>query len=493
MNVALPFDRELCFSLRMRMAAFILAAAALRGADLAHRLDAAVESSPFAPRSIIGIHVVDLATGKALYARNADRLLLPASNMKLFTTAQALQILGPEYRLETRLMRESSGDLTLLGSGDPSMNGRVYPYSVSAAARPPLGAVEELADQAVANGLRSVEGDIVGDDRLYPWEPYPPSWTQDDAVRDSGAPVSALSLADNILTISISPGAKVGENARIAIDPALEYFAIDNRVKTVAAGGAARVAVSRIPWTRQILLSGSIPAKGASVRAAVAVDDPALFAACALYDALTRRGVAIVGRPSARHRAAGEVYEKPLGETIATRTSPPLAQLLQLIDKVSENLHAELMLREAGRVAKGEGSREAGLAAMTDFLKQAGAHPADPRIDDGSGLSRNDLVTPQLITSLLSFMYRSNYRDTWISMLPAGGQDGTLSHRLCCVSDARRIHAKTGTLARSIALSGYADSNTHGWLAFSVIVNNFEASASEIQSWVDKIALTLTE
>jgi D-alanyl-D-alanine carboxypeptidase/D-alanyl-D-alanine-endopeptidase (penicillin-binding protein 4) len=356
-----------------------------------------------------------------------------------------------------------------------------------------LSVVEELADQAVANGLRRVEGDIVGDDRLYPWEPYPPSWTQDDVVRDSGAPVSALSLADNALTISISPGAKMSENARIALDPALEYFAIDNRVKTVATGGAARVAVSRIPGTRQILLSGAIPAKGAGVREAVAVDDPALFAACALYDALTRRGVAIAGRPLARHRAAGEANEEPLGETIAMRTSPPLAQLLQLIDKVSENLHAELMLREAGRAAKGEGTREAGLAAMADFLKQAGAPPGDPRIDDGSGLSRNDLATPQLITSLLSFMYRSNYRDTWISMLPAGGQDGTLSHRLCCAPDARRIHAKTGTLARSIALSGYADSNANGWLAFSIIVNNFEAAAPEIQSWVDKIALTLME
>jgi D-alanyl-D-alanine carboxypeptidase/D-alanyl-D-alanine-endopeptidase (penicillin-binding protein 4) len=477
----------------MRIAAFILAAAAMPGADLAHRLDAVVKSSPFARRSILGIHVVDLATGKSLYSRNESQPLLPASNMKLFTTALALQILGPEYRFETRLVREPSGDVTLLGSGDPSMNGRMYPYSVSAAARPPLGAVEELADQAVANGLRRVEGDIVGDDRLYPWEPYPPSWTQDDAVRDSGAPVSALSLADNALTISISPGAKMSENARIALDPALEYFAIDNRVKTVATGGAARVAVSRIPGTRQILLSGAIPAKGASVREAVAVDDPALFAACALYDALTRRGVAIAGRPLARHRAAGEAYEEPLGETIAMRTSPPLTQLLQLIDKVSENLHAELMLREAGRVAKGEGTREAGLAAMTDFLKQAGAHPGDPRIDDGSGLSRNDLATPQLITSLLSFMYRSNYRDTWISMLPAGGQDGTLSHRLCCAPDARRIHAKTGTLSRSIALSGYADSNANGWLAFSIIVNNFEAAAPEIQSWVDRIALTLTE
>jgi serine-type D-Ala-D-Ala carboxypeptidase/endopeptidase (penicillin-binding protein 4) len=477
----------------MRIATLILAALALPGADLAHRLDAAVESSPLAQRSFIGIHVLDLKSGTTIYARNQNRFFVPASNVKLFTTALALHALGPDYRFETRLVREPSGDLTLLGSGDPSLNGRAYPYSASAAARPPLSAIEELADQAVANGLERVEGDIVGDDRLYPWEPYPPSWTQDDAVRDSGAPVSALSVADNVLTISIRPGERLGDNAKMAMDPPLEYFAIDNRATTVAAASAARVAVNRIPGTRQILLSGVIPAKGAIVREAVAVDDPALFAACALYDSLTRRGVAIAGHPVARHRAAGEAYEKPLGETIATRTSPPLAQLLELVDKVSENLHAELMLREAGRMARGEGSREAGLAAMTAFLAQTGAPAVDPRIDDGSGLSRNDLATPPLVTRLLAFMYRSDDRDAWIAMLPVGGQDGTLSRRLCCAPDASRIHAKTGTLARSIALSGYAESKTYGWLAFSILVNNFDAAASQIQTWVDKIALTLTE
>jgi D-alanyl-D-alanine carboxypeptidase/D-alanyl-D-alanine-endopeptidase (penicillin-binding protein 4) len=373
------------------------------------------------------------------------------------------------------------------------MNGRAYPYSASAKARPPLAAIEDLADQAVANGLVRVEGDVVGDDRLYPWEPYPPSWTQDDAVWDSGAPVSALSVADNFLTLSISPGAKAGDNARIALDPPLEYFAMDNRVATVAAEGAARVAVARIAGTRQILLSGAISAKGASMHEAIAVDDPALFAACALYDALTRRGVSVRGRPLARHRGGGEPYEKPVGEAIALRISPPLAQLLQLTDKVSENLHAELMLREAGRVAKGEGSREAGLTALSDFLVRTGALSLDSRVDDGSGLSRNDLVTPALVTRLLSFMYHSDSRDAWISMLPTGGQDGTLSRRLCCAADAGRIHAKTGTLARSIALSGYADSNSHGWLAFSIIVNNFDGAASEVQSWVDKIALILRE
>ncbi|HLH42520.1 MAG TPA: D-alanyl-D-alanine carboxypeptidase/D-alanyl-D-alanine-endopeptidase [Bryobacteraceae bacterium] len=475
------------------MAGLLVAAFCARGADLAQRLEAAVDSGPFAQHSTTGISVIDLGTGKALYSRNASRLFLPASNMKLFTTALALETLGPDYRFTTRLVREPSGNLLLAGSGDPSMNGRVYPYSASAGGRAPLWAIEELADQAAAKGLRRVEGDVVGDDRLYLWEPYPPSWTQDDAVHDSGAPVSALSVADNVLTISIDPGSYEGANARIALEPPLEYFAIDNRAITGAAGSAARVGVARILGMRQILVSGTVPLKGAGVRETAAVDDPALFAACALYDALTRRGVAVAGHPTARHRAGGEAYEEPRGETLAMRTSPPLGELVQVTDKVSENLHAELMLREVGRVAKGEGSREAGLAAMRAFLAQSGATASDLRMDDGSGLSRNDLASPALITRLLAFMYRSRNRDAWISMLPTGGLDGTLSRRLCCTADAGRIHAKTGTLARSIALSGYADSKTRGWLAFSIVVNNFDAPAPEIRSWVDKIAMTLTE
>jgi serine-type D-Ala-D-Ala carboxypeptidase/endopeptidase (penicillin-binding protein 4) len=359
-----------------------------------------------------------------------------------------------------------------------------------------LAAIEELADQAVANGLNRVEGDVIGDDRLYAWEPYPPSWTQDDAVHESGAPVSALSVADNSVTITIRHGAKPGDLASLTLDPSLEYFEIDNRVTTAAGSGVSAIRVQRPPGTRQILLSGTI--SSAPVREQIAVDDPALYAACALYDSLTRRGVAITGRPVARHRAAGdsdaEPYEAPAGETLATRTSPPLAQLLQTMDKVSENLHAELLLREAGRVLQGSGSasgaEDAGLKALTEFIA---TDKQELRVDDGSGLSRNDLVTPKLITRLLASMYSSSHRDEWIATLPVGGSDGTLARRLCCTPQARLIHAKTGTLARSIALSGYVESRTHGWLAFSILVNNFAGTGSEVQSWVDKIALILTE
>jgi serine-type D-Ala-D-Ala carboxypeptidase/endopeptidase (penicillin-binding protein 4) len=472
-------------------------AAAAPAADLAHTIDTLVDANPLAARSSIGIHVIDLKTGKPLYARNETRLFLPASNMKLFTTALALLKLGPAYRFETRLIEEPSGDLVLVGSGDPSMSGRPYPYAPAAVPGPPLGAIEELADEAVANGLTTVRGDIVGDDRLYPWNPYPPSWTQSDPLGESGAPVSALSVTDNFISITFAPGAKPGDLAVLSLAPALEYFAIDNRILTVAGAGEAHIGLTRTPGARQLLLDGTIPAAATKVYTNVTVDDPALYAAWALYDALARRGVSFsgadAGHPVARHRAASDPYTAPEGTLLADRFSPPAAELIQMADKVSENLHAELLLREIGRIERKAGTREAGLAALNAFLTQIGAASADSRIDDGSGLSRNALVTPQLLTRLLGFMYTSNVRDAWIAMLPVGGEDGTLARRLGGAADAHAIHAKTGTLNRAIALSGYAESKTRGWLAFSILVNDFAAPQSEIQAWVDKIALSLVQ
>jgi D-alanyl-D-alanine carboxypeptidase/D-alanyl-D-alanine-endopeptidase (penicillin-binding protein 4) len=485
-----------------------------QAADLAQTLDALVDSSPVAAHSNFGIHVVDLKAGKPVYGRYEDRLLLPASNMKLFTTALALQKLGAGYRFQTRLLEEASGDVTLVGSGDPSMSGRIYPYGRTASNGPPLRAIEDLADQAVAKGLTHVRGDIIGDDALYPWEPFPPSWTQSDALGESGAPISALSVADNFITATITPGAKPGDLATLSLAPALEYFAIDNRIQTEARGSAAQIRVTRAPGSRQLLIDGTMPASAAKVYANIAIDDPALYAACALYDALTRRGVSITGHPVARHRSAADAYKAPEGTVLATRSSPSVGELVRMTDKVSENLHAELLLREVGRVDRKAGTREAGLASLNALLAQIGGTSGDPRadfradfrIDDGSGLSRNTLVTPRLITRLLEFMYHapgpssggansanSAARDSWIAMLPIGGEDGTLARRLGRPAEARAIHAKTGTLNRAIALSGYADNKNGGWLAFSILVNDFAAPQSEVEAWVDKIALALVE
>src|SRR5512140_108939 len=189
-------------------------------ADLQHAIDVLLEASPVA-RASVGIHVLDLKTGAALYSRNADRLYLPASNMKLFTGALALERLGPDYLLTTRLVRARSGDLILVGGGDPSLSGRAYPYQKDAPAANALRAIEDLADQAIAAGVQRVDGDIVGDDQFYPWAPYPPSWTVDDMIGEDGAPVSALTLNDNAVTLAIRPAARAGDLAAVSFEPAI--------------------------------------------------------------------------------------------------------------------------------------------------------------------------------------------------------------------------------------------------------------------------------
>jgi len=473
-------------------ATLMLAVNPCAAADLPSVIDALMGASPVA-RASVGIHVVDLKSGNALYSRNAERLYLPASNMKLFTAALALERLGPEYRLTTRLVRAQSGDLILSGGGDPSMSGRTYPYQKDTPGTDPLRAIEELADQAVAAGIAHVDGDVVGDDQLFPWAPYPPSWTADDLIGEDGAPVSALTLNDNTIALVIHPAARAGELAAVSFQPAIEYYAVDNRVLTVAGEKEARIRLTRLPGSRQVLVWGSIPLSGAAVRETVAVDDPALFAACALYDALVRRGVVIRGRPVARHRSVSEDPWLVQGDVIATRTSPPLVEILQVIEKVSQNLHAELMLREVARVTRGAGTRESGLQELGTWLAGIGIKTEEWRAEDGAGLSRNDQVSPRAVTRLLRTMAASKNGAQWLSLLPVGGEDGTLQHRLCCVSDGRLVRAKTGTLTRAITLSGYADSRTRGRLAFSILINNFSAPQAEVRAWIDKIALSLVE
>jgi D-alanyl-D-alanine carboxypeptidase/D-alanyl-D-alanine-endopeptidase (penicillin-binding protein 4) len=472
--------------------ALVLLVVPLKATDLEHRIDVLAESSGPAGRGFAGIHVVEVATGKTLYRRNEDRLFLPASNAKLFTTGLALLRLSSDYRFTTQVVMDGT-DLVLVGGGDPSLSGRVFPYQRDAASGPALKPIEDLADQVMAHGIQRVDGDIIGDDRLYPWAPYAPSWTQDDALREFGAPVSALSVNDNAIALLIRPGAHAGDAAELSLDPALEYYAIDNRIVTVGRGTEPKIRMARQAGSQQLLVWGSIPVGHAAVVEQIAIDDPALYAAMALYDALTRRGIAITGRPVARHRSSTDDYEPLQGTVLATRSSPPLIDLLQTMDKLSQNLFAELMLREVGRVSRHQGTREAGLEELGALLAELGASKDESRLEDGSGLSRNAMATPRSLTRLLVFMHGSRYRDDWLSLLPAGGEDGTLRHRLCCMADGKGIRAKTGSLSRALALSGYADSKTRGRLAFSIIVNDFSAPAGEVRAWIDKIALALLE
>jgi D-alanyl-D-alanine carboxypeptidase/D-alanyl-D-alanine-endopeptidase (penicillin-binding protein 4) len=344
-----------------------------------------------------------------------------------------------------------------------------------------------------ARGVRCVQGDVVGDDTIWPYEPFPPGWGVDDPVWDYGAPVSALILNNNAFTLKIAPGAKTGEPALLALTPPLEYFVIENRVVTGASANDGRLKIDRAQGSRQLRISGAVSRKAPIPPQWLAVDDPALFAAWALYDALTRRGVEIRGRPAARHRFDPEPFRPVAGAVLAERTSAPLIDLLQVTDKISQNLWAEVMLRETARARKGDGSRKAGLDELGALLKELGAQPDSFNFVDGSGLSRVTLASPSLIVRLLRRMYASPYRDQWRALLPIGGSDGTLEKRFANQPGARAIQAKTGSLTHVNTLSGYADSATYGEVAFSIMVNNTSAPTSEIREAIDKIGMALLE
>lgn len=489
-----------------REAALLLLAAApaVLAQSLQQRIEMLLSSSPGAQRAFCGVQVVSLDRNELLADAQSHRFFVPASNTKLFTTALALVRLGPEYRFQTIVVADGTldpagrlrGDLRLVGGGDPTLSNRAIPYTKGPRTGNPLQAIEELAEKVIAAGVRRIDGDVIGDDTAYIWAPYPEGWSLDDPVWEYGAPVSALTINDNAVLVQLR-AEKTGRPVALSLSPSLEYYVIDNRIRADAVERAIRI--ERFAGSRQIRLWGSLP-PGQVSELLVAIDDPALYAAHALADALRRRGVSVAGRAVARHRFANEVADLKTGDgrpaggvELARRSSPPLIEILRIIDKVSQNLHAELVLREVGRARRRIGSREAGLEELYAFLTDAGVDRSEYRFEDGSGLSRLNLVTPSAVVKLLSYMHLSPHRDAWVSLLPVGGEDGTLSTRFTGMPGASRIRAKTGTLSHVSALSGYAESASRGPLAFAIICNNYNSPSSEIRDVIDKISILATE
>lgn len=470
----------------------LLIASLAWGDELATRVAAILEQPEGVARTHWGVYAVELKTGRVLLDRNSQRLFTPASNTKLYSTALALLKLGPDFRFRTTVVADGpmeqgrvAGDLRIVGGGDPSLSWRVYPYEKGPDRGDPLAAIASFADRIVAQGVKRIDGNIVGDDTRWPWVPYPDGWAIDDAVSDYGAPVSALTINDNSIQITLKPG-EAGGLALLGLNPALEYYWLDNRVRTEA--GERRLDVFRGAGQAEIRLIGRISPKSAGRSVTIAIDDPALYTAHALYEALSRRGVAIGGRPVARHRNEDEPFrENPGVVELARRESPPLAQIVQVVNKVSQNLHAEIVLREAGFAANRDGSAESGLKELKVLLKSIGGTKGDYDIRDGSGLSRLNLIAPALTVKLLTHMVGTPLRDVWIASLPVGGVDGTLENRFAKIPEGARVQAKTGTISHVNSLSGYIDSQTYGTVVFSIMSNGANVPAAEIRGAVDKI------
>jgi D-alanyl-D-alanine carboxypeptidase/D-alanyl-D-alanine-endopeptidase (penicillin-binding protein 4) len=486
---------------RIVFAILLLLPAAGLGATLAERLDEILDR-PAARRGYWGLQITDLSNGRTLYQRNAGRLFVPASNMKLFTTAQALVRLGPDHRYITRLASTAppdeqgriSGDLLLIGGGDPNLSARVLPYNGKTQFNSGhFAALEELADQAAALGIREVEGNVVGDDTWYPWQRYADSWDFRDLVNGDGAPVTALAVNDNTIYLRARPSSRIGEPAQLSFYPPSTFYTLENRTRTVSPNSARRpLLVRREPGDRTVYVSGEI---GTPQSVILAIDDPALVAAQALREALERRSIRVLGQAVSRHLFPEDAEAVPLLPAefvLASRSSLPLMEDLRLTNKISQNLHAEIALREVARQRRGIGSLAAGLAELDAFAREIGIAASDFIPKDGSGLSRQNLVSPAALTALLRFMWNSPHRPLWVDTLPIAGYDGSLYGRLRRSPLAEKVRAKTGTMTNVSALSGYLETASTTF-AFAILVNNHGENSAPVRALMDEVLLAVWE
>lgn len=459
-----------------------------------------------ARRGLWGIEVVGLPDGKVLFTRNAEHLFLPASNMKLFTTAAAIERLGPDFVSRTTVEAEAGpdptgrlGDLFLVGRGDATLGNRVLPGRPQSGPQEPADAVlQKLAEQVVARGVREVAGNLVADDSYFLFEPYSHGWDQEDLQWGYGAPVTALAFNDNALLLRILPGSAPGATAEVRLEPIPDYYGLNNRVETSAAGTRRRIFVERAPGSTRLDVWGEIPFDAGEAQDSVSIDNPPQLMGELLRRALEARAVTLHGRVEVRHltrleaaTAPDPVPKPPVRVVLAEHVSPPLAQDIQTINKFSQNLHVEMLLRTLGREVKQFGSLTVGLEVLQEFAAEAGIEPGEASFADGSGLSRHALVSPRAVTKLLRYMATSARFEAYLNSLPVAGVDGTLEERFTGSLGHGRIWAKTGTMEHVNALSGYMDLPRGERLAFSIIGNSYLLKPAEGAAVVDRIALAI--
>lgn len=427
--------------------------------------------------------------GDPIIAIAPDQRFIPASNTKMFTTATAYADLPVLDRAAQGTgVRLDQGDVILEGRGDARL---------SSAEDCATDCLQTLAD-AIAAKTRHVRN-IVGDDSWFPDERWGPGMSWNNIQSRYGTGISALTLDDNEMSATVTPGA-IG--ARPAIK-ASTYYEIDNRVTTVPGKGEA-IVTDRAPYGRVIRLTGTIGADAQPATLHFSIDDPAHYAAWRLRDLLVARGVKVTGTVTARHRPLAPADDPairkgapaarpPASDMLAQLPAPPLADDMRIINKQSQNLHADLMLRRVSR-ASGSGSIADGQAALHRLMAQTGLPESSYSFADGSGMSSYNRITPRAAVTLLTWIARQPWGMAWRETLPIAGQDGTLRNRFKGTLLEGRLFAKTGSLNAARALSGYLVTKSGRTLVFSALANDMpDGTDAQASATVERTLVAIAE
>ena len=477
-----------------------------------------VLAKPELSAAMVGIKVTSLDTGRVLFEENSAKLLRPASNMKVYTVATALDRLSPDFRFTTSVYAASrpdssgvvKGDLTIYGRGDPSIAARFNNGDY-------FKAIDELASRIVSAGVKRVEGDLIGDESYFVGPKYGSGWEWEDLTWYYGAEVTPLTVNDNALDLFIKPGPEVGKPALITTGPPDPLLTIVNRVTTSPKGMRREISISRDLGEDVITITGSIALEDRGYTGGIGISHPAMLFVYLLRSSLVQRGVIIKGRSRTQNidstlstaKTAQPFVTASMSSSaslpsieIATLQSPPFSLIAAQTMKPSQNLYTELILRTLGKVAPplvttpgastlGQTSEDLGLETVKSFLKTAGIQPESLVLSDGSGLSRNDMITADASVQLLTFMSRHRFADVFRAALPIAGVDGTLRNRLKNTAAENNLRAKTGSLSSVASLSGYVTTSAGEKLAFSIMVNNYPNDVEPRIVCIDPIAVLL--
>jgi len=443
-----------------------------------------------------GVRIVDLSSGDIIYQHNARRSFVPASNAKLYTTLSALEQLGPDFRYQTLLYATGPvtdgilhGNLVVRGSGDPVIGGRFNNDDRTATFR-------AWADSIKNAGITQIQGDIIGDDDIFDDQPLGNGWSWDDEPYWYSAEISGLSYNDNCIDVSIQ-GQKNGMPGIVSWEPSqTDYVRVVNRTVTSSAGSSLKEGYARTAGTNTLVLSSMVP-EGQVDTESLTISNPTLYFTHVLRETLLHEGIAILGN-------AVDVDDVPIKPTydnvgfrrLATHASPPLTDIVAVINKESQNLYAEQLLKTIAAEAPTDderlvpGSAEMGIAAEMATFVRAGIDTSRIQLIDGSGLSRMNLVTAEMTGQILDYAWNHpnpRVREAFFDSLPVGGTDGTLENRLSDPKLIGRVHAKTGTVSNVSTLSGYVRSDSGVTYDFVIMANYFTVRTSVVRDAQDSI------